>query len=155
MSAVLGGAALAAWFVLPSGSVVNHLAFQLAWSNLIVAVFNSLPGLPLDGGRALRAIVWRITGNRHTGSTVAGWIGRGVAAAVFASGLALAAFGNYNLVTVAFLVLVAMTMWQGATVAIAQGRLAARLPRLNLRQISRPVVTRCRPGPRWRRRSDD
>ncbi len=141
VSAVLGGAALAAWFVLPSGSVVNHLAFQLAWSNLIVAVFNSLPGLPLDGGRALRAIVWRITGDRHTGSTVAGWIGRGVAAAVFASGLALVTFGNYNLVTVAFLVLVAMTMWQGATVAIAQGRLAARLPRLNLRKISRPVVS--------------
>jgi Zn-dependent protease len=141
VSGVLGGAALAAWFVLPSGTVINQLAFQLAWSNLIVAVFNSLPGLPLDGGRALRAIVWSITGNRHTGSAVAGWIGRGVAAAVFVLGLVLAAFRGYDVVTLAFVVLVAMTMWQGATVAIAQGRVAARLPRLNLRQISRPVVT--------------
>ena len=55
---------------------VDQLAFQLAWSNLIVAVFNALPGLPLDGGRALRAMVWGVTGNRHTGTAVAGWIGR-------------------------------------------------------------------------------
>jgi Zn-dependent protease len=139
VSAVLGVAALAAWFALPERTVVNQLAFQLAWSNLIVAVFNSLPGLPLDGGRALRAIVWGVTGNRHTGSIVAGWIGRVVAAAVFAFGLLLTAARGYSLVTLAFVILVALTMWQGATVAIAQGKLGARLPRLNLRQISRPI----------------
>ena len=55
----------------------NQLAFQLALSNLIVAVFNALPGLPLDGGRALRAVVWAVTGDRHTGTEVAGWVGRG------------------------------------------------------------------------------
>src|SRR5258706_230965 len=82
VSAVLGGAALGAWLALPGDGVINQLAFQLAWSNLIVAVFNALPGLPLDGGRALRAIVWGVTGNRHTGSTVAGWIGRILAVAV-------------------------------------------------------------------------
>ena len=67
--------------MLPDETILDQLAFQLAWSNLIVAVFNALPGLPLDGGRALRAIVWAVTGDRHTGSRVAGWIGRGVAAA--------------------------------------------------------------------------
>ena len=70
--------------LLPDRTILDQLAFQLAWSNLIVAVFNALPGLPLDGGRALRAIVWAVTGDRHTGSRVAGWIGRGVAAGTLA-----------------------------------------------------------------------
>jgi Zn-dependent protease len=141
ISGVIGGAALGLWAVLPDGTVVNQLAFQLAWSNLIVAVFNALPGLPLDGGRVLRALVWGVTGSRHTGSVVAGWLGRGVALATLLAGLALAYFGNFNLVSLAFTLLVALTMWQGATIAIAQGRLASRLPRVNLRVMSRPVFT--------------
>ena len=71
VSAVLGGAALAAFLVLPESgqAVVRQLAFQLAFSNLLVAAFNALPGLPLDGGRAVRALVWRATGKRSTSIT--------------------------------------------------------------------------------------
>ena len=59
--------------------MLNQLAFQLAFSNLVVAIFNVLPGLPLDGGRALRAVVWWISKDRHLGTEVAGWVGRGLA----------------------------------------------------------------------------
>ena len=62
---------------LPDGTLADQLAFQLAVSNVIVAVFNSLPGLPLDGGRALRAAVWALTRDRHLGTEVAGWVGPG------------------------------------------------------------------------------
>jgi hypothetical protein len=102
-------------------------------------VFNALPGLPLDGGRALRAIVWAATGNPHKGSQVAGWIGRAVAVVTLTAALGLTYVGGLSIVSLVFAVLVAMTLWQGATAAIVQGRLAARLPSVNLRALARPV----------------
>jgi Zn-dependent protease len=144
VSAVHGGAALAAVHELPHGGsgqgVVRQLAFQLAFSNLLVAVFNALPGLPLDGGRAVRALVWRATGNRHTGTSVAGWFGRVLAVALVATAAVLGLLTRTGIATPLLLLLLAGTMWQGATVAILQGRILSRLPRLRLRELSRPVV---------------
>lgn len=54
----------------------------LASVNLILALFNLIPGLPLDGGNILKAAVWKLTGNPYRGVTFAsrvgqllGWIG--------------------------------------------------------------------------------
>jgi Zn-dependent protease len=141
VSGVLGLMALGLERMLPNGTILDQLAFQLAWSNLIVAVFNALPGLPLDGGRALRAAVWAITGNRYTGSTVAGWIGRLVAVGTASLALLFAYLTARFSFTVLFTLLVAWTLWQGASVAVIQGRVGSRLPGLNLRQLARPVFT--------------
>jgi len=139
VSAVLGLVALGIRLVVPEGTIADQLAFQLAWSNLIVAAFNALPGLPLDGGRALRAAVWAITGNRNTGSRVAGEIGRAVAIGTVVLALVLVYARIFSLVSLVFTVLVALTLWQGATQAIRQSVVASRLPRLNLRALARPI----------------
>jgi len=48
----------------------------LASTNLVLALFNLIPGLPLDGGNVLKALVWKITGNPFKGVIFAGRVGQ-------------------------------------------------------------------------------
>ena len=68
--------------------------FRLAFVNLSVAVFNLVPGLPLDGGRLLRAGLWRLTGDHGRATRIASGGGRIVAAALVVLGVAVAATGD-------------------------------------------------------------
>lgn len=70
------------------------LAEYLALLNLVLAVFNLIPGFPLDGGRILRAIVWRATGNYHRATLAAGVSGRFFGFAMIFIGVWLALTGN-------------------------------------------------------------
>jgi predicted transcriptional regulator len=50
----------------------------LAYVNLALAIFNLIPGLPLDGGNILKALVWKITGNQYQGTLFASRAGQGL-----------------------------------------------------------------------------
>lgn len=67
------------WFALAPDGAIWLLVAQTCVANLAVAVFNLLPGLPLDGGRMVRSVIWALTGQRHSGTT-AGVVGAGVVA---------------------------------------------------------------------------
>jgi Zn-dependent protease len=136
----LGILAVLAAYVLPAGSLAEELARQLAFSNLIVAVFNVLPGLPLDGGRALRAGIWAASHDRHLGDRVAGWVGRLVAAASVVTVLLLLAANVVTVFGAALIILVSLTLWAGAGQAIRAGQFGPRVPLLNAGQLARPIL---------------
>ncbi|GIF76057.1 site-2 protease family protein [Asanoa siamensis] len=139
VSLVLGGAAVGLTLALPDGTLWNELSFQVAFSNVVVAIFNVLPGLPLDGGRALRAVVWWFTKDRHVGTEVAGWVGRGLAVAVAVAVAALAYYDILSLFGLVFMLLIALTLWQGAGQSIRFARISRRFPLIDLARLARPV----------------
>ncbi|QBS45327.1 site-2 protease family protein [Nocardia sp. CS682] len=75
------------------GQSVTYVLVWLAAMNLVLALFNLLPGAPLDGGRVLRAIIWRRTGDQLHAAATAARSGRGV-------GIGLLVLGGAELVLI-------------------------------------------------------
>lgn len=141
VSLVLGLVSAAGAMAMTGGTVLYQLVFQLAAANLLVAAFNSLPGLPLDGGRALRAGVWAVTGDRHRGTEVSGWTGRVVAGLTGLAVVALYTMGRFSMFGLLFMLLVALTLWQGASQSIRLARVSRRFPLIDLSRMARPIFT--------------
>jgi Zn-dependent protease len=66
---------------------VSEAFADVGFVNVLLAGLNAIPGYPLDGGRALQAIVWAISKNRALGTRVAGWVGMAVGIGFAALGL--------------------------------------------------------------------
>lgn len=140
-SLAVGAVALALWFVTPSG-VLQLTVEGLAGANLLIGVLNLVPGLPLDGGRVLKAAVWRVTGRSTTGTLAAGWGGRLTAVAVLGwpfvqSGLVGA---EPSVMDVILSAVIAAFLWGGASAAIASARLRQRVADVRARDLARRTL---------------
>ena len=69
--------------------IFGLIAWSLGAINLVLLAFNMLPALPLDGGRVLRALVWRSTGDFTRATRTAGGIGQAFGQALIFGGILL------------------------------------------------------------------
>ena len=140
-SLVVGGVALALLPVTPPG-LLQVAVEGLAGANLVVGVLNLVPGLPLDGGRVLRAGVWRLTGDQHRGTIAAAWGGRVAAVLVLLWPLASRVLlgTRPDVLDYVMVVVVASFLWTGATASMVSARLRRRLPALQARPLARRAV---------------
>ena len=125
------------------GGLISLATGGLALANLLVGVLNLVPGLPLDGGRVLRAAIWRLTGSMHTGTMVAGWGGRLTAVAVLFYPLLVQNIIDEPADPIDYVLafVIALFLWSGATQAMTSAKLRRRLPSLVARNLARRTVT--------------
>jgi Zn-dependent protease/CBS domain-containing protein len=143
LSLVLAAVGYGLTNVASPGTIGGTLIHQLMWANLVVGVFNLLPGLPLDGGRMLRAVIWKVTGRPATSTIAAAWAGRVIGVGLFALVLAppvQASIGG-GIYAVVWLAVIAAFMWTGAGQAIKATRFRERLPALQARKLARKAVS--------------
>ncbi len=126
--------------VAPYG-VTGALIRQLVVANIIVGVFNLLPGLPLDGGRMLRAVIWKITRKPTTATIAAAWVGRGLAVALLAIPFFSGGLAGGDIVSTLWVLVIAAFMWTGATQSIKATRFRERLPALQARRLARKAIS--------------
>jgi Zn-dependent protease len=128
-------------------SAPGVLLTLLAWSNLIIAVFNMLPGLPLDGGRLVQAIVWMLGTSRLTGVRIAAWAGRGVAVLLGLLTLIVNSLLARNqpvdiasLGATAMGFAIAAFLWFGAGQTLRNAELGQRAADLQIGHLIRPTI---------------
>jgi len=126
----------------PPGFPARPLPAMLMWLgyiNVTLAVFNMIPGFPLDGGRVLRAVVWGITGDAKRATTIAARVGQLVAFGFIVLGVFRffggAGFGGLWIAFIGWFLLSASRESQ-AQVAITEGLKGVRVADVMSRDYS-------------------
>ena len=140
-SIAVGVGAFGLWFVTPDGLLLMAVE-GLAGANLIVGVLNLVPGLPLDGGRVLKAAVWGATGDVLKGTIVAAWTGRVTAVAALAWPLFQErVIGTTpDIFDFVLAAMIALFLWTAASAALASAQARGRLPALVARRLARRAL---------------
>ena len=133
---------------LEDGTVGYLLLSELALANGIVAIFNLLPGLPLDGGRVLRAAVWRVSGDKLVATRFAAYAGRGLALLVLV-GVGLTPLqailrggaGPGTILGLVFALVIASFLWTGASATLLHAQFTSRLTGVTAGGLARRLVT--------------
>ena len=138
----LAGIGYAVLQSLDPGGVVGLLLNAVTLTNAFVGLFNLLPGLPLDGGYLVHALVWKVSGDRNLALIVAGWLGRVVTVLVILLlvGRPLLLGQWPSLITIVWCGLIGAFLWVGATSAIRAGQSRRMIERVPLARVLRPAL---------------
>jgi CBS domain-containing protein len=105
----------------------------LAFVNVLLLVFNLVPAFPLDGGRIARSIAWKVTGNKHRGTRIAGQLGVGFSYLMIAGGIAIAF--NGDALNGIWLCLIAWFINQGARSAMLSSEFSEKISDVTARDL--------------------
>jgi Zn-dependent protease len=100
-------------------SQVTAILGYLASVNLILALFNLIPGFPLDGGRVLRALIWLLTGNLRRATHIASNVGQ-IIGYLFIFGGLLEAFVLGQIISGIWLAFIGWFLQNAATASYQQ-----------------------------------
>lgn len=118
------------------------LIFSATWVNLLLGLFNLIPGLPMDGGFVLESLIWRATGSRERGTLIAARVGQVVAIAlvVITIGWPMLRGDSPSLISVIWVAMIASVLWQGATGSISHARFRSAVDAFDASTLLRPVI---------------
>lgn len=120
--------------------VLNPILAYLALINLVLLIFNMIPGFPLDGGRVFRALWWLKTGDINMATKVASGIGKGFAIFLIVTGFMQIFVGNFT--GGLWSVLIGVFVQQAAESGYRQVLIKKALEGLKVKDLmSKPVVT--------------
>jgi Zn-dependent protease len=137
VSIALGGVAWLARDATAGSGLTSAVLVLLCWSNLVLAAFNLLPGLPLDGGHLLQAALAGCGCPPLTAARIAAWSGRLLAAAVAVGALELGR-SPLGLTSGVLSLALAAYLWLGATQEWKLAVLHSRLPAIRVADLLRP-----------------
>ena len=125
------------------GSIALLLVNIFIWANLLIGLFNVLPGSPLDGGRLVESIVWKATGVQEKGTIAAGWAGRIIVVVLVVAvlGVPYMMGGQPDLTTSFIVILLAGFLWLGASSSIKAATIRLRLPTISASALAVPAVS--------------
>jgi Zn-dependent protease len=124
-----------------------QLAALLRWLgfiNLLLGIFNLIPGFPMDGGRVLRAILWKLRGDRLSATRNAALVGRGFAYLLIGFGVFLALRPGGTIFSGLWLALIGWFLSNAAEATMAQAGVERSLRGVRVRdamEVNPPAVS--------------
>jgi Zn-dependent protease len=115
------------------GSQATAVLGYLMSINVLVLLFNLIPGFPLDGGRIARAIAWKLSGDRNRATRFAAVLGRGAGWLMVGAGIVMFVSGNW--IGGIWLGFIGIFLAQAARSAQAQAAFATRIEHLRVADV--------------------
>jgi Zn-dependent protease len=144
VSVILTGTGVVAAHAFPSDSTAALLLNGVAVLNGSLAALNLLPGLPLDGGRVLRSVLWQLGGDPDRATRASARAGMGIAIvvvpAVLVGVLPSLGYGTRSASTILLSALVGAFIYLGAAANLRRSKITSKLPDVTAAGLARPAL---------------